>query len=164
MEFIKHTLTNEHIKQSERYLIDEIDNSANAINKEKAIDNADVITKTNTKNVTDTITRDKAVYNADGEKGSKTHTITKANTITNDNTITKAKTKTKDNIYTRIKYACKECDEVFRNKIALTTHSYSHSRKYLENAEDYINSIQLIREFYITDKYENYIIDYRLSN
>ena len=60
-------------------------------------------------------------------------------------TETKAKTKTDtdDNIYTRIKYECKECHEEFRNKIALTTYSYSHNRKYLENTEYFeINSSQ----------------------
>ena len=41
----------------------------------------------------------------------------------------------KDNIYSRIKFRFAECNEVFRNKIALTTHSYSHNRKYLENTE-----------------------------
>ena len=47
---------------------------------------------------------------------------------TKDITKTKTETKTKgdDNIYTRIKFDCKECHEEFRNKIALTTHSYSH--------------------------------------
>ena len=45
-------------------------------------------------------------------------------------------------------------------KIALTTHSYSHNRKYLENTEDFdINSSQNMREFYITDKGGNYIED-----
>ena len=76
------------------------------------------------------------------------------------------KTKTKgvpqpeNNIYSKIKYECKECHEEFRNKIALTTHSYSHNRKYLENTEDFdINSSQNMREFYITDKGGNYIED-----
>ena len=46
---------------------------------------------------------------------------------TKTETETKAKTKTDtdDNIYTRIKFECKECHEVIRNKIALTTHSYN---------------------------------------
>ena len=41
---------------------------------------------------------------------------------------TKPKTKTEDSIYSKIKYECKECHEEFRNKIAQTTHSYSHNR------------------------------------
>ena len=41
----------------------------------------------------------------------------------------------KDNIYSKIKFRCADCNEEFRNKIALTTHSYSHNRKYLENTE-----------------------------
>ena len=44
-----------------------------------------------------------------------------------------------------------------RNKTTLTTHSYSHNRKYLENTEDFdINSSQNMREIYITDKGGNY--------
>ena len=71
-----------------------------------------------------------------------------------------SKTHDDNNIYTRIKYECKECHEEFRNKIALTTHSYSHNRKYLENTEYFdINSSQNMREFYITDKARNYIED-----
>ena len=44
---------------------------------------------------------------------------------------TKPKTKTEEDISTRFKYECKECHENFRNKIALTTHSYSHKIKYI---------------------------------
>ena len=45
-------------------------------------------------------------------------------------------------------------------KTALTTHSYSHNRKYLENTEYFdINSSQKLRELYITDKAGNYIED-----
>ena len=74
--------------------------------------------------------------------------------------IIKTKTKPDDNIYTRIKFECKECHEEFRSKVALTTHSYSHNRLYLENKEDFdISSSQNMREFYITDKGGNYIED-----
>ena len=72
----------------------------------------------------------------------------------------KPKTKTEEDISTRFKYECTECHEKFRNKIALTTHSYSHNCKYLENTEDFdINSSQNMREFYITDKGGNYFED-----
>ena len=72
--------------------------------------------------------------------------------------IIKTKTKPEDNIYTRIKFECKECREEFRNKIALTTHSYSHNRMYLENTDDFdINSSENMRECYITDKGGNNI-------
>ena len=65
-----------------------------------------------------------------------------------------------NNINSKIKYECKECHEEYRNKKALTTHSYSHTRKYLENTEDFdINSSQNMREFYITDEGGNYIED-----
>ena len=81
---------------------------------------------------------------------------------TKDNIETKTKVvpQPENNIYSKIKYECKECHEEFRNKIALTTHSYSHNCKYLENTEDFdINSSQNMREFYITDKGGNYIED-----
>ena len=61
---------------------------------------------------------------------------------------TKPKTKNEEDISTRFKYECKKCHEEIRNKIAVTTHSYSHNRKYLENTEDFdINSSQNMREF-----------------
>ena len=73
---------------------------------------------------------------------------------------TKPKTKTENNIYSKIRFKCKECHEKFTNKLALTTHSYSHNRKYLENTKDFdINSSQNMREFCITDKGGNYIED-----
>ena len=84
-----------------------------------------------------------------------------------DDYIIKTKANTENNIYSKIRsakpfhgYESKECHEEFRNKLALTTHSYSHNRKYLENTEDFdINSSQNMREFYITDKGGNYIED-----
>ena len=98
--------------------------------------------------------------------------ILKPKTITKDNikdktkdiiktkTITNTKAKINDIIYSRNKYICKESNEEFRNKIALTTNSYSHNQMYLENTEDFdINSSQNIKEFYITDKGGNYIED-----
>ena len=73
---------------------------------------------------------------------------------------TKPRTKTEDSIYSTIKYECKECQTESKNRIALTTHSYSHNRKYLENTEHFdINSSQNMKEFYITDKAGNYIED-----
>ena len=64
------------------------------------------------------------------------------------------------NIYSRIKYECKECHAEFKNKIALTTRSYSHNCKYLKNTDYFdINSSQKKKEFYITDKAGNYIED-----
>ena len=75
-------------------------------------------------------------------------------------TETKSGTETENNIYSKIRFICKECHEEFRSKVALTTHSYSHNRMYLENTEDFdISSSQNMREFYITDKGGNYIED-----
>ena len=74
--------------------------------------------------------------------------------------IIKTETETEHNIYSKIRFICKECHEDLRKKIALTPHSYSHNRKYLENTEDFdINSSLNMREFYITDKGGNYIED-----
>ena len=42
------------------------------------------------------------------------------------------------NIYSKIKFRCEECNEKFKNKIALATNSYSHNRKYLENTEYFL--------------------------
>ena len=62
--------------------------------------------------------------------------------------ISNPKTKTKDSIYSGMEYECTECHAEFRNKIALTTHSYSHNPKYLENTEYFnISSSQNIKEF-----------------
>ena len=81
--------------------------------------------------------------------------------------IFKTKAKNENDIYSKIRsvkpfhvYEYKQCHEEFRNKIVLSTHSYSHNCKYLENTEDFdINSSRNMREFYITDKGGNYIED-----
>ena len=63
-------------------------------------------------------------------------------------------------VYLYLCKECKECNQEFRNKIALTSHSYSHNRKYLENTAYFdIISSQNMKEFYITDKAGNYIED-----
>ena len=51
--------------------------------------------------------------------------VPQTETKTETNCNTKAEAKPKDNIYSRIKFRCEECNEEFRNKIALTTHSLS---------------------------------------
>ena len=95
------------------------------------------------------------VYNPDEDDY-----IIKTRDINITETKTKTKPKTENNVYSKIKYEGKECHEEFRNKIALTTHSYSHNRMYLENTEDFdINSSQNMREFYITGKGGNYLED-----
>ena len=86
--------------------------------------------------------------------------------------ITKPKPKTehgpeaklRHSIYSRIKFECKECHAEFKNKKALTIHSCSHNRKYLENTEYFsTNSSQNMKDIYIyiyiTDKAGNYIED-----
>ena len=95
------------------------------------------------------------MYNSDGD-----FIYVRPSTKTETKDIIKTKTKPDDNIYTRIKFECRGCHEKFRSKVALTTHSYSHNRMYLENTEDFeINSSQNMREFYFTDKGGNYIED-----
>ena len=129
-EFLKHTLTSEPLERT-RELIDDED-------VDSLIYKAEHKTETNAKIVTKAKTLTKAKTN--GEKWSKNHTD--------------------GNIYTRIKlakslcrYECKDCSEKSRSKVALTTHTYSHNRNYLEDTEDYdINSSLIMREFYIIDK------------
>ena len=61
----------------------------------------------------------------------------------------------------------KERHAEFRNKIALTTHSFRHNCKYLENTEYFdTNSSQNMKEIYITDKAGNYIevVDEAINN
>ena len=99
------------------------------------------------------------VYNSDeGDYIIKTRAKTK--TETKSETEIQTETETENKIYSKIRFICKECHEEFRSKVALTTHSYSHNRMYLENTEDFdINSSQNLREFYITEKGGNYIED-----
>ena len=81
-------------------------------------------------------------------------------TKNNSKDIIKPEAKPKDSFYSKIKFRCEECSKEFENKIALTTYSYSHNRKNLENTEYFdINSSQNTKEFYITDKAVNYIED-----
>ena len=70
------------------------------------------------------------------------------------------KTMLHHSMYSKINFRRDDCNEEFKTKIALTTHSYSHNRKYLENTEYFdVNSIQKKKEFYITDGAGNYIED-----
>ena len=90
----------------------------------------------------------------------KTATKTKVNTKDFIKPKPEPKSKTKDNIYSGNKYEGKHCQSEFRNKIALTSHSNSHNRKYLENTEYFdVNSSQNMKEIYNTDKTGNYIED-----
>ena len=161
-EIIKQTLTNEHMKQSERYLNrpscladDEVDDDdvgaitiadAATITRYITIDTTSTITEANTIAKDNTFTKDKTF--------TKAYTITEDDTINKDNAINKYDnddllTKT----YTSFKYECKGCNEAFRNKTALTTHAYSHNRKFFEKNEYYdIISSQNLRELYFTDK------------
>ena len=109
-QFIKHNLSDEHLNRARKEYEDEVEDPQSGFTDE---------------------TRE-WVYNSDEDDY-----VLRPND--NTNAIIKTKTETEikcdDTIYTRIKYECKECHEEFRNKIALTTHSYSHNRKYLENTE-----------------------------
>ena len=105
---------------------------------------------------------EKIIESEEGEILEKVYNSDEDDYIIKTKDIIKTKTKvvpqTENDIYSKIKYECKECHEEFSNKLALTTHSYSHNRKYRENKEDFdINSSQYMREFYITDKGGNYI-------
>ena len=114
----------------------------------------EAITEASTKAEASTKTIEK-IYNSDED-----FIYVKPSTKTEFKNIIKTKTKPDDNVYTRIKFECKEGHEEFRSKVALSTHSYSHNRMYLENTEDFdINSSQNMREFYITNKGGNYLED-----
>ena len=134
-QFIKRNLSDEHLNRARKEYEDEVEDPQSGFTAEAR----------------------EWVYNSDEDDY-----VLRPNDNTKDIIKTKTETKIKcdDTIYTRIRYECKECHEEFRNKIALTTHSYSHNRKYLENTEYFdINSSQNMREFYITDKAGNNIED-----
>ena len=138
-QFVKHNLSDEHLNRARKEYEDEVEDETRVYNSDED----------------DYVLRDKDLRSS---FANNTKDIIKTKTETE--TKAKTKTDTDNNIYTRIKYECKECHEEFRNKIALTIHSYSHNRKYLENTEYFdINSSQNMREFYITDKAGNYIED-----
>ena len=141
-QFVKYNLSDEHLNRARKEYEDEVEDETRekVYNSDK--DDYVLRPKDNTKDITKT----------------KTETETKAETKPKTEDGTEAMLR--HTIYTRIKYVCKECHEEIRNKIALTTHSYSNNRKYLENTEYFdINSSQNMREFYITDKAGNYIED-----
>ena len=148
-QFVKHNLSDEHLNRARKEYEYEVEDEVLERVYNPDEDDYDLKSKDNTKDII------------------KPKTETKAKTKTDSETSVKllrgsSKTHGDNNIYTRIKYECKKCHEEFRNKIALTTHSYSHNRKYLENTEYFdINSSQNMREFYITDKAGNYIEDRR---
>ena len=143
-EFLKHNLTSVHLKRT-RELIDDEDEDSLIY---KAEPKTEIKPKTETKTKTETKPKTETTPKTE----IKTETEPKRKTET------KAKSLTEDNIYTRIKYENKECNETFRSKVPLTSHSYSHNRNFLEDTEDHdINSTLNMRNFFITDKAGNYI-------
>ena len=147
-QFVKHNLSDEHLNKARKEYEDEVEDPQSGVTDEtkERVYNSD---------------EDYYVLRAKDLRSSfANNTKDVIKTKTETETKSKTKTDTDDNISPRIKYECKECHEEFRNKIALTTHSNSHNRMYLENTEDFdINSSQNMREFYITDKGGNYIED-----
>ena len=140
-QFVKHNLSDEHLNRARKKYDDELEDETRE--RVYSSDEDDYVLRPKD-------LRSRFANNTKDIIKTKTETETKA----------KTKTDTDDNLYTRIKFECKECHEEFRNKIALTTHSYSHNSMYLENREDFdTNSSQNMREFYITDKGGNYIED-----
>ena len=139
-QFVKHNLSHDHLNRARKEYEDEVEDETRERVYDSDEDDNVLRPEDNTKDIIKTKTETKAKTKPKTEDGPEAmlhHTI-----------------------YTRIKYECKECHEEFRNKIALTTHSYSHNRKYPENTEYFdINSSQNMREFYITDKNGNYIED-----
>ena len=151
-QFVKHSLGDENLNKAKKEYEDEVEDETKErvydVEEDDYILKPKTITKDNTKDIIKT----------------KTETEAKNNMYTRIKFECK---ETQNNIYSKIRlakpfhgYECKECHEELRKKIALTTHSCSHNRMYLENTEDFdINSSQNMREFYITDKGVNYIED-----
>ena len=153
-QFVKHNLSDEHLNRARKEYEYEMEDLQSGFTHE-------ILEKVYNPDENDHILKPK-----DNTKDIiKTKNETKAKTKTDSETSVKplgglSKTRGDNNMYTGIKFECKECHEEFRYKIALTTHSYSHNRMYLENTEDFDkNSSQNMREFYITDKGGNYIED-----
>ena len=141
-QIVKHNLCDEHLNRARKEYVDEVEDETRERVYKSDEDDYVLRPKVNTKDKIKT----------------KTETETKAKT--NPKTEDGPEAMLRHTIYNRIKYECKEFHEEFRNKIALTTHSYSHDCKYLENTEYFdINFSQNMREFYITDKAGNYIED-----
>ena len=160
-QFFKHNLSDEHLNMARKEYEDEVEDETrermyNSDEDDYVLRRKDLRSSfaNNTKDIIKTKTETKAKNKTDSEPSVNLQ----------NNSVEPlrgwSKTHGDNKIYTRIRYECKECHEEFRIKIALTTHSYSHNRKYLENTEYFdINSSQNMREFYITDKAGNYIED-----
>ena len=114
-DFLKHTLSSGHQKRT-RHLIMDLDEA-------ETKGNPPLVPKTKTKTETNCTTK--------AEDEAKAETKAKAEAKGNSALVSQPE----NNIYPRTKFRCEECNGDFRNKIALTTHSYSHNRKYLENTE-----------------------------
>ena len=160
-QFVKHKISDEHLNRARKEYEDEVEDEI--LERLYNPDEDDYIFKpkdlrSSFANITKDIIKPKTETKAKTETDSETSVNLQNNSV--EPLRSCSKTHGDNNIYTRIKYECKECHEEFRNKIALTTHSYSHNRKYLENTEYFdINSSQNMREFYITDKAGTYIED-----
>ena len=150
-QFIKHNLSDEHINRARKEYEDEVEDPQSGFTDE-------IFEKVYDLDEDDYVLKPKDLRSSYTDLQSSFVNNTKD--IIKTKATTKPKTKTEEDIYSKIKFECKECNQEFRNKIALTTHSYSHNRKYLENTENFdINSSQNMKELYITDKAGNYIED-----
>ena len=150
-QFIKHNLSDEHLNRARKEYEDEVEDPQNGFTDE-------IFEKVYDSDQDDYVLKPKDLRSSYTDLQSSFANNTKD--IIKTKPTTKPKTKTEEDIYSKIKFECEECNQEFRNKIALTTHSYSHNRKYLENTEYFdINSSQNMKEFYITDKAGNYIED-----
>ena len=118
-KFVKHNLSDEYLNKARKENEDEVEDPQSGFTDE-------ILERVCNPDQDDYVLRPK---NLRSSFANNTKDIIKTKTETG--TKTKTKTDTDDNIYTRIKFECKECHEEFRNKIAPTTHSYSHNRMYL---------------------------------
>ena len=144
-QFIKHNLSDEHLNSARKEMEDEI------LEKVYDSEEEEYFLRPKTKGASPLVPQPK-----DNTKDTiKTKPITEPKTKTKDG----PEAMLRHSIYSGIKYECKECHEEFKNKIALTAHSYTHNRKYLEDTEYFDkNFSQNMKEFFITDKARKYPI------
>ena len=143
-QFIKHNLSEEHLNRARKEYEDEVEDPQSGFTDE-------IFEKVCHLDADDYVLKPKDLRSSYTDLQSSFANNTKD--IIKTKPTTKPKTKKEEDIYSKIKFECKECNQEFRNKIALTTHSYSHNRKYLGNTAYFdINSSQNMKEFYITDK------------
>ena len=140
-EFFKHKIS-EHLRIARVEYEEDFDFEVGAK------DSSECNTTTINKDITNITTKDITNNNTNNKDKPKTITENKPDTIAKALTKDDNKVISKANVYTKSKFECKECHEVFRNNLALTSHSCSYNGNYLEDTEDSdIKSSQKLKVF-----------------